>query len=482
MTQYKIYKYRTGVSKWILFCGLLSLLFLNLSCNDWLDISPKEDRKKDEIFSKPEGFRNVLIGAYIRMKSNDLYGKEMVCGTIENLAQHWDFSKDDIGAYLNEYDYKAIKVEKTMADIYNNLFKVIADVNGLLSSVDNGVLIKKDYELIKGEALALRAFCHFDVLRLFGPMPIDTNSDKILPYVKKITNRPNPFLTYEEFTKELLGDIDEAITCMKNDDPILSISIEDLSTPSKLTDDFWGYRQMRMNYYAVCALKARVALWINDKPTAMEYARIVIDAKTPTGDNMFRLGTTDDCSRGDKILSSEHIFNLKVNDISTSIGSGKTYKKTQSQLTSQLYEQGTTDIRFVNMWNNEYDSNLWTYNNYFVKYVQSEKMLDLAKNVIPIIRLYEMYLIALECETLDNANTLYQKMCTTRNAPFVQFTSQEQLTDLLIKEYNKEFYGEGQAFYAYKRLGAKKIFFTNEEGSKDTYVIPLPKQESTYAN
>ena len=176
------------------------------------------------------------------------------------------------------------------------------------------------------------------------------------------SNRPNPFLTYEEFTKELLGDIDEAITCMKNDDPILSISIEDLSTPSKLTDDFWGYRQMRMNYYAVCALKARVALWINDKPTAMEYARIVIDAKTPTGDNMFRLGTTDDSSRGDKIFSSEHIFNLKVNDISTSIGSGKTYKKTQSQLTSQLYEQGTTDIRFVNMWNNEYDSYLWTYN------------------------------------------------------------------------------------------------------------------------
>ena len=461
---------------------LLSALLMLTSCNDWLDVSPSEQKKKSEMFSKAEGFRNVLTGAYIRMKSNSLYGQEMVCGTVENLAQHWNYSSNTIGSYLNTYNYRATVVENAMTAIYNNLFKVVADVNGLLGDIDNGTLGDDDYNLIKGEALALRAFCHFDVLRLFGPMPTEAGSDRVLPYVKEVTNRPNAFLTYEQFTRELMGDIDEAEACLKKVDPILKQSIAALNTPSQLTDNFYGYRQMRMNYYAVCALKARVALWTGNKSQALEYARLVMNATSADGAKTFRLGTLNDCAGGDKVLSSEHIFNLKVTDITSTLGAGTTYQKTQSQLRSQLYESGTTDIRFVNMWNYVYDSSWWTYYNYFVKYVQTDNMPSLARNVVPLIRLYEMYLIAMECSPLGEANSLYAEMCDARNAPAVTISSQEQLKELLIKEYNREFYGEGQAFYAYKRMAAEKIYFTNEPGTKDAYVVPLPVQESVFAN
>lgn len=461
---------------------LLSALLMLTSCNDWLDVSPSEQKKKSEMFSKAEGFRNVLTGAYIRMKSNSLYGQEMVCGTVENLAQHWNYSSNTIGSYLNTYNYRATVVENAMTAIYNNLFKVVADVNGLLGDIDNGTLGDDDYNLIKGEALALRAFCHFDVLRLFGPMPTEAGSDRVLPYVKEVTNRPNAFLTYEQFTRELMGDIDEAEACLKKVDPILKQSIAALNTPSQLTDNFYGYRQMRMNYYAVCALKARVALWTGNKSQALEYARLVMNATSADGAKTFRLGTLNDCAGGDKVLSSEHIFNLKVTDITSTLGAGTTYQKTQSQLRSQLYESGTTDIRFVNMWDYVYDSYWWTYYNYFVKYVQTDNMPSLARNVVPLIRLYEMYLIAMECSPLGDANSLYAEMCDARNAPAVTISSQEKLKELLIKEYNREFYGEGQAFYAYKRMAAEKIYFTNEPGTKDAYVVPLPVQESVYAN
>lgn len=481
MNQHTIYKVKAAV----LFTSIILVVFSPLllsSCEDWLDVSPSEQKKKSEMFSKAEGFRNVLTGAYIRMKSNSLYGQEMVCGSIENLAQHWNYSSNTIGSYLNTYNYRATVVEDAMAAVYNNLFKVVADVNGLLGDIDNGTLGENDYNLIKGEALALRAFCHFDVLRLFGPMPTNPGSERILPYVKEVINRPNTFLNYEQFTRELFNDIDEAEACLKKVDPILNNSIATLNTPSQLTDNFYGYRQMRMNYYAVCALKARAALWTGNKSQALEYARIVINATSPDGAKMFRLGTLNDCASGDKVLSSEHIFNLKVADISSTLGAGTTYQKTQSQLRSQLYESGTTDIRFVNMWNYVYDSYWWTYYNYFVKYVQSDNMPSLAKNVIPLIRLYEMYLIAMECSSISEANSLYTEMTVARNAPALTITTQEQLNELLIKEYNREFYGEGQAFYAYKRMAAEKIYFTNEQGSKDTYVVPLPVQESVYAN
>lgn len=56
---------------------------LCLSCNDWLDVSPSTEKDKEDILSNQAGFRSALIGAYIRMKSGGLYGKEMTWGWLK---------------------------------------------------------------------------------------------------------------------------------------------------------------------------------------------------------------------------------------------------------------------------------------------------------------------------------------------------------------------------------------------------------------
>lgn len=465
----------------VILAAALTLL-LN-GCSDWLDVSPDTEKKKSEMFSKPTGFRNVLTGAYIRMKSTDLYGQELVCGLPEDLALHWNTTTNSQGYYLNRYDYQASVVENALTAIYNNLFKVVADVNGLLGSIDNGVLGEQDYNLIKGEALGLRAFCHFDVLRLFGPMPTDTVDQKpILPYVTEVSIRPNAFISYADYTQLLLQDLQQAEDCLKQADPILTTSIADLNTASKLADNYYGYRQTRMNYYAVCALKARVLLWIGDKEEAARYAQLVIDAKSADGNRTFRLGTLNDVSTGDRTLSAEHIFDLKVDNLATTLGTGTAYQKNRTNLENQLYASGTTDIRFVNMWDNVFDSYYYEYHNYFVKYVQTSSMPTLSQNVIPLIRLYEMYLIVMECGTLEEANVLYKVMSEARNTMTEKVNTETQRNTLLAKEYNREFYGEGQAFYAYKRMGTLRIYFSTTKGTPEVYVVPLPQQEAVYMN
>ena len=49
------------------------LLCCITACNDWLEVAPQAEKEEAEMFEKEVGFRNVLIGAYIRMKSNNLY-------------------------------------------------------------------------------------------------------------------------------------------------------------------------------------------------------------------------------------------------------------------------------------------------------------------------------------------------------------------------------------------------------------------------
>ena len=451
------------------------------SCGDYLDVLPSTEKEKGEMLSSQDGYRSVLIGAYIRMKQTSLYGQEMVCGTVEELAQHWTYNDGSVGEFLHNYDYKATAVENATSAIFNNLYKVVADVNGILTEIDNngGVLDNDNYNLIKGEALAIRAFCHFDILRLFGPMPGNPTTSAVLPYVTTVSTQPNGYITYNDFGSRLLQDLSTAEECLAKADPITTMSIDQLNSSSTAIDNFFTARQTRMNYYAVCALKARVNLWLGNNEEALRYAKMIIDAKNPDGTSTFTLGTRDDCSRGDKTFSSEHIFNIKVNDIASTIGSGRSYYFDKTEMTSRLYENGTSDIRFVNMWE-EVKISYFVKPFYFLKYVQSDKMPARAKNVIPMVRLAEMYLIAMECSPLSEAQAYYDKLCTARDITPTAITDNDMREKLLIKEYNKEFYGEGQAFYAYKRLAVEDILWAGRKGSPETYVIPLPKQESVY--
>lgn len=461
---------------------IMLLLCWTTACSDWLEVAPQAEKEESEMFEKEAGFRNVLIGAYIRMKSNDLYGEDLTYGSIEMLAQHWT-DTDDLGKNLKAYNYEQTVVETEINSFYGNLYKVIADVNGLLNNIDarKEVFEDNNYEIIKGEALAIRAFCHFDVLRLFGPVPTNLPSEAILPYVTTVSIVPNQLMTWNDFTTKLLTDLNEAEKCLEEHDPILTASIKDLSTLEVAKDDnFLCDRQMRMNYYAVCALKARVYLWIGNKSEALKYAQKVIEAKDSNGTEIFRLGNSTDCANGDLILSSEHIFNLNVYNLSDfKISAANTFY-TNSNTLRNFWSAGTTDIRRGKMWKEVYDDYWWTYYYYLTKYTQSTNMPVLAKNSIPLFRLAEMYLICMECGALQNANDLYEKICIARDITPITFENTEELLETLILEYNREFYGEGQAFYAYKRLGRTKIFGTSTAGSPQIYILPLPKAESLY--
>lgn len=458
------------------------LLCCITACNDWLEVAPQAEKEEAEMFEKEVGFRNVLIGAYIRMKSNNLYGEDLTYGSIEMLAQHWT-NTDDLSKYLKAYNYEQSVVETKINSFYGNLYKVIADVNGLLNNIDarKEMFEGNNFEIIKGEALAIRAFCHFDVLRLFGPIPTNLPEGTILPYVTTVSIVPNRLVSYNDFTTKLLADLDEAERCLEGNDPILTASIKELSTLEVAQDDnFLCDRQMRMNYYAVCALKARVQLWLGNKNEALKYAQKVIDAKDPNGNVMFRLGSATDCANGDLIFSSEHIFNLNVYNLSDfKISAANTFY-TNSTALKYFWASETTDIRRGKMWKEVYDNYWWTYYYYMTKYTQATNMPVWAKNSIPLFRLAEMYLIAMECGSIQNANDLYKEVCIARDITPVTFGSTEELSETLILEYNREFYGEGQAFYAYKRLGRSKIFGTSTVGSALIYVLPLPKAESLY--
>ena len=467
---------------------LLCFLSVGLcSCNDWLDVKPQTQVEVGKMFERQQGFQDALIGAYLDMKSSDAYGENMTYGSIEYLAQHWTYYTGDLGEAISRYNYVNSYAEGAFETMYSKLYTVIADVNEILENIDShqDVFEKSMYGLVKGEALAIRAYCHFDLLRLFGPMPAHVQGGTILPYVKTVSIQNHEHHTYAQYVDLLKEDLLSADSLLKVSDPICVFEIQsDTLNITASTKDFMRKRQTRFNYYAVKALEARFYLWLGDedsKAQAYACAMEVIGALDKDEKNIYELATSKSISNQDFAFSSEHIMAIYDYELYTkankSFKENISYSKAREIIQADLYPAGTTDIRFTGLWT-EVTTASQTKAHVIKKYWQADESNGI--NQIPLLRLSEMYFIAMECGSLEMANELYDSFCVARNIPSVDIQSVDQLKTILIEEYNKEFYAEGQTFYAYKRLAVEDILWASDPGDEEAYVVPLPSSEVNY--
>lgn len=47
------------------------------SCNDWFDVTSSNEIREKDHYSKDSGFKQSLIGCYLKMGEEDLFGKDL---------------------------------------------------------------------------------------------------------------------------------------------------------------------------------------------------------------------------------------------------------------------------------------------------------------------------------------------------------------------------------------------------------------------
>lgn len=477
--------------------GLVSLIFY-ISCNDYLNVNPKTEVTQEALFSTQNGFKDALTGVYIKMKLNKAYGRSLTMTTLEQLISNWDVTSNSTESYIGMFDYHNSTVEAVFDGIFMQQYNTIAQINSILKELEEKepVFTSKDlYKLIKGECLALRAYCHLDVLRLWGPLPTEEEtSDKVLPYVKAVGSKLNEHITVKEFKENILADLTAAEILLKEVDPILHYTLKELGEPSATgrsefnpSDTYFAYRYVRMNYYAVKALQARAHLWFGNKEDAYAAAKEVVTAKNRDGTFKFNLGTASDMSAGDHSLRNEQVFALyayTLSDIYSNTFATGTLKKGSDETTvkGQLYGNTGTDIREVHLWSLITQTNgtkTYVLQKYNVPATAASGFDD--QNRIPMLRLSEMYLILAETAPQAEAQTYWDSFKAARNIITTTLAegSKNRQTEI-SEEYRKEFFAEGQSFYAYKRINASKMnVLWIPTSATINYLIPLPKTETS---
>ena len=238
------------------------LLVTLASCEEWLAEVPFDKVPGDELYATEQGVQEALNGLYLGMLDRSIYGGELTFGLVEALVQHYYIPVDHHYDTPAAYNFSNSKSASYISAIWSKLYKLIAACNVFLEQVE----LNKEkysaahYKLFRGEAIALRAYLHFDLFRLFTPAYTEnTKTQQAITYYITEVNAPGDYASAEEVVTYLLKDIDEAITLLAAD-PLL----DGLSTG----ESFWDYRNFRLNIYAVQVLKARVLLSTGDKPGA----------------------------------------------------------------------------------------------------------------------------------------------------------------------------------------------------------------------
>lgn len=458
-----------------------------MSCGKWLDISPKIEMSTDEAFSTEEGIKDALSGVYVMLKDQSLYGQNLSYGYIENMASLWEVATATTDESFNTHRYNMVTPQ--IDNMYGKLYNAIVNVNNILQNIETNrdVLKSKNlYEIVKGEGLALRAFLHFDLIRLFGPVPDRTDlGGAKLPYVTTVSSDINLPLPLEQYKAQLFKDLSEAQVYLKND-PILLYSAEALRSPTefaKLKDlnEFFANRTIRMNYYASKALEARVALWFGEKELAYQSAMVVVNAVNTDGSKKFDIKKSSAAIIGktDNLLVTEQLFGLFDYNLPTkytqSFTSGMLFNgKTPDKIVKTMFGSTGTDIRELYLWEKR------DFTAGVTKFITTKYNATSLSRQIPLIRLSEVYFIAIECApTRAEVQPLWDSYRASRYIlPKALPTSEALLRTELLAETRKEFYAEGQLFYMYKRYNAHKndILFASTLLTVN-YILPLPKTE-----
>ncbi|TKC63987.1 RagB/SusD family nutrient uptake outer membrane protein [Pedobacter hiemivivus] len=477
--------------KYILLLVFTSVCFSG--CKKFLSIQPEDKYIEEQVFSNEKAIQQGLNGLYMGLASNTLYGANLSTTTIEMLGQRYNTVVASNNSYVafQTYGYANTTVMAAFDEIWIQAYASITKTNKFISGLDaasqRGVISQQNASLLKGEAIGIRAMLHFDLLRLYGPIFAVAPGNPAIPYYSKAEGVTKPILTASQVLDSVLADLSTAKTLLAAD-PVITGGIT-------IGNNFYSaYRNQRLNYYAVMGLQARAYLYGGNKTAANQSAKQAL----AEGEKWFPWLDPKLITQGvspDRVFSPEVMFGVYNQSMYTNFTkyfspdllAGDLLTALPARLLS-IYE-GTNativDYRYAKTWVPEKvdaAANPPTVQT-SVKFTDVADKTKSWRFVQPLLRKTELYYILAETEPDQTTAINYLNTVRYNRGIAVNLTNTAVLATEVQKEYQKEFWGEGQLFFYYKRTNKTSIPSGTSTGNVTMnaakYVVPLPLSETT---
>jgi starch-binding outer membrane protein, SusD/RagB family len=244
----------------LVFIAALGLTF-NSCSEDYLETTPTDQLAEGAVFTTLENAWATLNGTYramyIQYSAQDQAGHASVMINSDMLGEDLVMTAAGNGWFNTVYKWDGHRNENngTLYFIYRFYYKIIANANMIIANIDNIPGAAADKSSIKGQALALRAFCHYQLVQFFGDRynaAATPNSQLGVSIMTFNTSVPQPRGTVEEVYTQVMTDINEAITLLG-------------TAPARP-------HKSHINLAVAKGIKARVALTMQNYPLAAQMA------------------------------------------------------------------------------------------------------------------------------------------------------------------------------------------------------------------
>ncbi|ATA70118.1 RagB/SusD family nutrient uptake outer membrane protein [Capnocytophaga sputigena] len=399
---------------------LFSTALLATGCAD-LDPTLEQDKSLEGGINSVEDIRSVLNSAYNYMSLREYYGRDVIIfGEVRSDNAYSDANSN---RFVSVAKMDMTRTDAYASDTWTRINQTIVSTNVVINA--DRAKITGDVTTLNhylGEAYAIRALAHFDLLKLYGQQYQQSDRTKALgvPYTKVFGKAIYPARETVQRTYELImEDLNAAISN-------LSASKNDASAHYITT-------------FAAYALKARVALFFEDWATARDAAKYVIDNKgsrldIAAADDFAKTFTTDN--------TKNQIFSIANNDSdNTGVNS-----------LGNIYFGSYGDVVMLNDLYSKYEAG--DVRKTLFSEIRAGKTYRMRKQTdiigaqdIPVIRYEEVVLTYAEAlfRLGDTTNALAQLNLIPAKRGATAYTS-ATLENILL-ERRKEFAGEGFRFY-----------------------------------
>ncbi|GAB2550313.1 RagB/SusD family nutrient uptake outer membrane protein [Rufibacter soli] len=203
---------KRNIKSYALLLGFASLLF---SCNDQLDIDPKNEVETGVALRTSSDVEAALVGAYDAAGDADVYGGDIMF-LADLLADNGDIAW--VGTYSQPgevYDKAILENNSFVAATWMDSYRVINIANSVLANI--GKVDQAKRNRVEGEAKFLRGAMYFELVKLFGKAWVDGNpaSNPGVPLVLQPTSLINEASyvkrnTVAEVYTQVVKDLTEA--------------------------------------------------------------------------------------------------------------------------------------------------------------------------------------------------------------------------------------------------------------------------------
>ena len=205
---------------------LLSIGFF-MSCDDELnDLQPFTEGNPETFFNSVASFQNGVDGAYRQLWNYYSSPNSGLQGIPDILSDNVIIAQTGRRSNRNYYEYRYVPSTGGAIDLYwSEAYEAVNAANLVIAQIDN-LANGPEKDNILGQALAIRAWAHFDLARVYAKIPTqssDAGSSPGIIYIKvEDGDTEDPFAQPERETvssnyAEIIGDLERASELISDD-------------------------------------------------------------------------------------------------------------------------------------------------------------------------------------------------------------------------------------------------------------------------